>query len=129
MHTVRSYSEIRQNQQATAQDIPTLPGKDLEPVSPESVLPLARVCESCHGQDGQSTRDEVPVIAGKPAAEIVAALEAFYYFERHCPKVDYENAEGAIESRSMCDITNELNQQEALALARYFEAAGNGSGQ
>jgi hypothetical protein len=29
----------------------------------------------------------------------------------------------------MCDLTNALNKQEALALARYFEAAGNDSGQ
>lgn len=108
---------------AWAQDLPTLPGKNLEPVSQQAVQPLVHICESCHGPRGQAEREEVPVIAGKPAGEIVAALEAFYYYERHCPSVDYANEAGEIEQRSMCDITNGLSQQEALALAEYFENA------
>lgn len=110
-----------------SQDAPTLPGKDLEPVSRESVQPLIGVCESCHGAGGNSERAEVPAIAGKPAADIVAALEAFYYYERHCPSVEYPREDGVREVRSMCDVTNQLNQQEALALAEYFEAAGEAS--
>lgn len=109
---------------AWAQDMPTLPGKNLEPVSQRAIQPLVRICEGCHGPGGQSERAEVPVIAGKPAGEIVAALEAFYYYERHCPNVDFENEDGDVEQRSMCDITNGLNQQEARALAEYFENAG-----
>lgn len=109
---------------AWSQDMPTLPGKHLEPVSMQSVQPLVEVCENCHGLGGNSERGDVPVIAGKPAGEIVAALEAFYYYERHCPNVSYPREDGVREVRSMCDITNQLNQQEALALAGYFEAAG-----
>ena len=99
----------------------TLPGADHTPVSEEEVAPLVRVCEQCHGLGGRSARKDVPVIAGRNAEEILEALEQFYYYERHCPSVDYENQEGQISRQSMCDITSMLDRQEALALGRYFE--------
>ncbi len=99
-----------------------LPGKDLEPVSPVQTQTLVTICESCHGVSGQTTRFDVPPIAGKPADFILGSLEQFYYYERHCPDVEYENQDGDLEKQSMSDITNAMNQQEGLALSRYFEA-------
>jgi cytochrome c553 len=114
---------------ALAQVAPSLPGSNMEPVSQQAIQPLAQHCEDCHGTGGHSARPDVPTIAGKPAPEIVAALEQFYYYERHCPKVEVVNGDGEAVERNMCDLTNALNKQEALALARYFEAAGKASGQ
>lgn len=114
---------------ALAQEVPSLPGGNLAPVSQQAIQPLAQHCEDCHGPRGHSTRPNVPAIAGKPTPEIIAALEQFYYYERHCPKVEVLNDDGEAVERNMCDLTNALNKQEALALARYFEAAGNDSGQ
>lgn len=114
---------------ALAQEAPSLPGGNLAPVSQQAILPLAQHCEDCHGPGGHSTQPDVPTIAGKAAPEIIAALEQFYYYERHCPKVEVVNGDGETVERNMCDLTNALNKQEALALASYFEAAGDGSGQ
>lgn len=114
---------------AQAQEQPSLPGKDLEPVSVESVQPLVAICEQCHGPGGQSERDDVPSIAGTPAEEILAQLERFYYYERHCPSVDYEGPNGQVNRQSMCDITNALDKQEALALGRHFEHARDAADQ
>lgn len=114
---------------AAAQEVPSLPGGNLAPVSQQAIQPLAQHCEDCHGPGGRSTRPNVPAIAGKPAPEIIAALEQFYYYERHCPKVEVVNGDGEAVERNMCDLTNALNKQEALALARYFETAGKNSGQ
>lgn len=108
-------------QMANAQSDETLPGKDLEPIDQSDVLPLVAVCESCHGTGGQSTRADVPVIAGKPAAYILGELEKFYYYERHCPRVKYQNKKGDMVQQSMCDITNALTKPEADALGSYFE--------
>ena len=99
----------------------SLPGKDLDPVSQQEVKPLVTLCEPCHGPDGRSEREDVPVIAGKPAEYIMDSLEQYYYYERRCPEVQYTNAGGEQVTQSMCDITNALNRQEALALVRYFE--------
>lgn len=104
-----------------AQSEPSLPGNDMEPVSQDEVMPLIRVCESCHGSGGQTTRLDVPALAGKKADFILATLEQFYYYERHCPDIEFENDEGTLEKKSMCDVTNALNKQEALSLASYFE--------
>lgn len=104
-----------------AGSIETLPGIDLEPVSQSEILPLVAVCETCHGTGGQSTRADVPVIAGKPADEILGELEKFYYYERHCPRVEYQNKKGDTVEQSMCDITNALTRPEAQALGSYFE--------
>ena len=99
----------------------SLPGKDLKAVTHEQIQPLVTICESCHGTGGQTTRIDIPPIAGKPAEFILGSLEQFYYYERHCPDVEYENKDGDMEKQSMCDITNALNQQEGLALGRHFE--------
>lgn len=108
-------------QMANAQSDQTLPGKDLEPVDQSQIQPLVAVCESCHGKGGQSVREDVPVIAGKPAAYIMGELEKFYYYERHCPRVEYANKKGELVQQSMCDITNALTKPEADALGSYFE--------
>ena len=98
-----------------------LPGTDLEPVTQEQIQPLVSVCESCHGPGGQTTRVDIPPIAGKPAAFILSSLEQFYYYERHCPDVEFQDKDGNLTKQSMCDVTNALNQQEGLALGQYFE--------
>lgn len=108
-------------QLAGAESSQTLPGKDLEPVGQADVMPLVAVCESCHGTGGNSARDDVPAIAGKPAAYILGELEKFYYYERHCPRVKYANKKGEMVQQSMCDITNALTRPEADALGSYFE--------
>ena len=108
-------------QMANAASDQTLPGKDLEPVDQSQIQPLVAVCESCHGNGGQSTRDDVPTIAGKPTDYITGELEKFYYYERHCPRVKYANKKGEEVQQSMCDITNALTKPEADALGSYFE--------
>jgi len=99
-----------------------LPGKDLEPVSREQIQPLISICESCHGKGGQTMRVDIPPIAGKTAPFILSTLEQFYYYERHCPDVEYQGEDGRLAKRSMCDVTNSLSQPEAMALGLYFEA-------
>ncbi len=105
---------------AIAQEPPSLPGKGMKDVSQDEIKPLTTVCESCHGTSGQSTRKNVPSIAGKSPELIMASLEQFYFGERHCPDVQFENKQGVVETKNMCDITDMLTKPEGLALAEYF---------
>ena len=105
---------------AQAQEKPSLPGKGMNIVTQEEIKPLTTVCESCHGIGGNSSREDVPVIAGRSSEFIMSSLEQFYYYERHCPNVQFENYKGETETKNMCDVTNALTEQEGLALAKYF---------
>ena len=105
-----------------AQDEPSLPGRGMKTVTQDEIEPLTTMCESCHGSGGASTRQDVPAIAGKPEAFIMNSLEQFYFGERHCPDVQFENYNGDMETKSMCDITNALTKPEGEALAKYFES-------
>lgn len=105
-----------------AQDMPSLPGNELEAVSQQAIRPLAQHCEGCHGPGGHSTQQNVPAIAGKPAPEILAALEQFYYYERHCPTTTYRYGDRPKTPLNMCNVANTLSEQDKEALAEYFSS-------
>ncbi len=106
----------------SAQYEKSLPGKDLKRISQEQIQPLVKFCESCHGSGGQSTRADIPSIAGKREDYILVSLEQYFYYERSCPDVEFENMDGELETLSMCKVTSQVNKQQALALGRYFAA-------
>ena len=81
---------------------------------------LIQQCEGCHGPNGNSTRDDVPVLAGKPVSKIEESIAQFYYYERHCPTKTptHEGRDG--NPMDMCAIANSLSKAEIQALAQYF---------
>lgn len=100
----------------------SLPGQDNMPVSQAQLTMLIEVCEQCHGPAGASVRDDVPSLAGRPADELMAEIERFYFYERHCPDVPMGDGTSAGGEMSMCDVTSQMNKAEAMALARYFSS-------
>jgi len=81
---------------------------------------LIQQCEGCHGPNGNSTRDDVPALAGKPVSKIEESIAQFYYYERHCPTKTptHEGRDG--NPMDMCAIANSLSKAEIQALAQYF---------
>ena len=81
---------------------------------------LIKQCEGCHGPRGNSTREDVPKLAGQPVASIEESITQFYYYERHCPTKTpvYEGNEG--NPLDMCTVANSLSKAEITALAEYF---------
>jgi len=77
-------------------------------------------CEGCHGPNGNSTRDDIPDLAGKPVREIEESITQFYYYERHCPgKTPEHNGQKGMPT-DMCSIANSLSKTEITALAKHF---------
>lgn len=105
-----------------AQDTKSLPGNPTDPVTEAEMDYLVELCETCHGAGGNSTRPDVPSLAGRDADELFAEIERFYFYERVCPDVPLYDDDGSKGHMSMCDITSSINRQEGEALARHFEA-------
>ena len=103
-------------------ELESLPGDVNMPVSSKQFAMLSDLCEGCHGPGGQSEREEVPSLVGRPADELMAEIERFYFYERHCPDVPVDPTHRQEGNMSMCDVTGQMNKAEAMALARYFES-------
>lgn len=81
---------------------------------------LIEKCEGCHGPNGNSTRDDIPKLAGKPVSEIEESITQFYYYERHCPGKTPERDGQKGSPTDMCSIANSLSKVEIQALAKHF---------
>ena len=77
-------------------------------------------CEGCHGPNGNSTRDDIPKLAGMPAGQIEESITQFYYYERHCPGKTPEHDGKKGMPTDMCSIANSLSKVEIQALAKHF---------
>lgn len=106
---------------ATAQSSKSLPGNQSDPITDKDMKFLVGLCESCHGKGGKNDRTDVPTLAGRDADELFAEIERFYFYERVCPDVPVYDEDGSKGHMSMCDVVNQMNKQEAMAVARYFE--------
>ena len=106
---------------AFAQDGKHLPSNETDLISEKELTYLVGLCETCHGSNGVSQRDDVPALAGRPADELVVEIERFHFYERDCPNVPVDTGDVSKGKMSMCDVTNQINKQDALVLAQYFE--------
>ena len=81
---------------------------------------LIEKCESCHGPNGNSTRDDIPNLSDKSVKEIEDSIAQFYFYERHCPEKtpEYDDHKGI--ATDMCSIANSLSKVEIQALAKHF---------
>jgi cytochrome c553 len=89
-------------------------------VTAEELQAFTRVCESCHGPGGVSEHADTPTLAGRRADELVAAMEKFYFYERHCPTASPRYGDGTTGTTNMCEVTGRLNSRQMTALADYF---------
>jgi cytochrome c553 len=107
---------------ALAQSTKSLPGDERDAIDAKEMSYLVGLCEGCHGPGGRSERPEVPALAGRSADQLFAEIERFYFYERICPDVPVDGEDPSKGHMSMCDITSQINKQEAEALASYFES-------
>ncbi|MGD8356874.1 MAG: hypothetical protein PVG42_02350 [Lysobacterales bacterium] len=90
------------------------------PVAGADVKNLITECESCHGPQGVSDQPDIPSLAGKQTGAIEEALDAFYYYERHCTTTTYRHGDRPKTPLSMCNVANTLSAEDKKAIADYF---------
>ena len=66
----------------------------------------AKVCEACHGPNGNSTNPQYPILAGQTARYIYEELKDFKEGRRHDPQME--------------PIAKTLSADDALALGEFF---------
>lgn len=77
---------------------------------------LIKVCEGCHGQDGNSILPVFPSIAGYPYESFLGKINVYRKNERIADEFQRPGAPETV----MTEIARGLNDKEADALARYF---------
>lgn len=87
--------------------------------APDTAALIAE-CEACHGPGGVSAEDDVPGIAGMDKSELIAAIEEFYFYERHCSTTTYRSGDRPKTPINMCNVANTLSESDREAIAAYF---------
>jgi len=67
-----------------------------------------------------STDADVPSLAGRKPEELEAALDEFYYYERHCTTTTYRHGDRPRTPLNMCNVANTLSTEDKKAIAEYF---------
>ncbi len=73
----------------------------------------AKMCQGCHGQDGISTRDNVPSIAGISVGVHADYMYAYKEGARVCSDA---------KTKAMCTMTARLSDEQIEELAEYYAA-------
>jgi cytochrome c553 len=78
----------------------------------EDVSTVVEICVVCHGADGSGAGfDDVPIIAGTPAAHIEEAVYAYQDETRRC-----------VTEPAMCVAVERLTEEEVAQAADYYSA-------
>jgi sulfide dehydrogenase cytochrome subunit len=81
---------------------------------------LTQQCDSCHGSEGVSTEDDIPIIAGKSGGLMKKALEQFQVMDRPCKRTAYRHGETDRSQTSMCNVAGQLDSEDINLLSQYY---------
>lgn len=81
---------------------------------------IEKGCNECHGEDGMSTENDVPSIAG-----ISPFILEEYMFEyrdeaRICRESKYRSGDLERPATDMCAIAKDLSEEDTTAIAEYY---------
>jgi sulfide dehydrogenase cytochrome subunit len=79
-----------------------------------------RECDGCHGVQGASSHDDVPIIGGQSADYITKSLESFQKWNRPCVKSTYRSGDTSRPKTDMCKIAGALSAPEITALGEHY---------
>lgn len=83
---------------------------------------LTAVCDDCHGADGVSEWSDMPTIAGIDAFVHSEALYTYRDQARPCVDSDYRRGDTSRAATSMCELTQDLSDEQIEALAEHYAA-------
>ncbi len=81
---------------------------------------LVQNCNDCHGENGLSSSQDVPSIAGISSSVIEGALTAFKAKELPCAKVSYKHGDTKRPQTDMCSVAGGLSDAQKKELAAHY---------
>lgn len=92
------------------------------PANGAEVSDIAQSCNECHGQGGVSQEPDVPTIAGMSAFVLEDYLLTYQDEARPCHETKYRSGDTERPATTMCQIADELSEDEVTAIAEHFAA-------
>ena len=77
-------------------------------------------CDDCHGKDGISRDDDIPIIAGQSYIVLEDALIAFAADEQPCKESEYRHGDLSRAAITMCKIAAGLSDENIEALSEHY---------
>jgi len=77
-------------------------------------------CADCHGKDGLSIENDIPILAGQSEILIEDALLAFAENERPCKDSDFRHGDTSRAQTNMCEIAKKLSDEQKTALSEHY---------
>jgi sulfide dehydrogenase cytochrome subunit len=74
-------------------------------------------CANCHGKDGASVENDVPIIGGYSAKYLTDSLTNYRNKARPCPETKYRAGPQQGQSTDMCSIAGKLSDADIAAIA------------
>jgi len=94
----------------------------LIPLADADVLDDIEQCNGCHGEDGVSTENDVPSIAGVSSFIIEEYMFEYRDDARPCRESKYRSGDTERPATDMCEIAKELSEGEIPEIAEYFSS-------
>ncbi len=77
-------------------------------------------CDGCHGTDGVSQWNDVPIIAGVPEFVHSDALYLFRDGDRPCSESEYKQGDTGRAATTMCEVVADFSDETIDEVAAYY---------
>jgi len=77
-------------------------------------------CNDCHGKDGISTDEDIPIIAGQSYVVLEDALIAFGENSQPCKESEYRHGDTSRAATTMCEIAGGLSGDDIEAISEHY---------
>lgn len=77
-------------------------------------------CYSCHGNDGVSTKADIPTIGGYSATYIIDSMTAYRNKERPCEETEIRSGPHKGDKTDMCAVAKDLSEADVEEIANHL---------
>ena len=93
----------------------------LSPAAGAADMPQAveQTCSNCHGNDGLSDDDDIPIIAGASAFFLENQLLIYQEEARPCAAGEFEEVQ-EVDAESHCALAATLSEDQVVEIAAYY---------